>query len=138
MPTSTGKQLSVMAWIEDPYGNLLLVKQGRGKKAWSFPGGKVRPRESLVGALRREVKEELNLTVDVASPVDIYDRPTKGCIAVLFRVILKPQQAIRVRHGEIEKFAFRHRPPPGSSSSLKYFWKRAQFTFEPLALFGRR
>ena len=39
-----GKEISVMAWIEDPFGKVLLVKQKRGKRLWSFPGGKVKPR----------------------------------------------------------------------------------------------
>ncbi len=139
MPASR-KQLSVMAWIEDPYGNLLLVKQDRGRKAWSFPGGKVGPRESLLDALRREVKEELNLTVDAAMLIDLFDRPQKGCVTHLFRVILKsrPRQTVRVRRGEIGRFAFRRRPPSGSTASLRYFWGRAQRTFEPLAVFAGR
>ena len=32
---------------------------------WEFPGGKVRPRESLKAALRREVREELTIEVEV-------------------------------------------------------------------------
>jgi A/G-specific adenine glycosylase len=32
---------------------------------WEFPGGKVQPRESLAEALRREVREEVGLEVDV-------------------------------------------------------------------------
>ena len=131
------KAVSVMAWIEDAYGNLLLVKQSRGKKLWSLPGGKVRSRETLMGALRREIREELALSIDVAALIDLYDRPAKGAVAILYRAILRPQQVIRPRRGEILKYAFRRKPPGNATPSLKYFWTRAQVTFEPLSLFGR-
>lgn len=132
-PTAPTKAISVMAWVEDAYGNVLLVKQSRGKKLWSFPGGKVRAKESLIRALHREVREELGLLIDVATPIDIYDRAPKAAISILFRVILRPGQTWKPRKGEIDKFAFRHKPPLDGTPSLRFFWKRAQATFEPLA-----
>ena len=137
-PTEATKAVSVMAWIEDPFGSVLLVKQARGKKLWSFPGGKVKPKESLLGALHRELREELGLSIDVATPLDIYDRAPKAAIAVLYRVILKPQQVWRPRRGEIDEFAFRHKPPINGTPSLRYFWKRAQVSFDPLSFFRKR
>lgn len=134
VPRSKLKEVSVMAWIEDPFGKVLLVKQVRGRKLWSFPGGKVNADESLLDALRREVKEETGLVIDVAAPLDIYDRPAKGTLAVLFRVILKENIVIRLRKSEIEKYAFRRTAPRASTPSLSYFWKRAQKTFDPLSL----
>ncbi len=124
-----------MAWIEDHYGKVLLVKQTSGKRAWTFPGGKVRPRESLLHALKRELREEVGLSVDVASPIDIFDRFNKSNITILFRVILLPGNRPVVRLREIEKFAFRHAAPRLSTPSLQYFWARAQTSFEPLSLF---
>ena len=136
--TEATKAVSVMAWIEDPFGCVLLVKQARGKKLWSFPGGKVKPKESLLGALHRELREELGLSIDVATPLDIYDRAPKAAIAVLYRVILKPQEVWRPRRGEIDEFAFRHKPPINGTPSLRYFWKRAQVSFDPLSFFRKR
>ena len=52
------KEVSVMAWIENDQGSLLLVRQVAGQKLWTLPGGKVRRNESLERALRREVREE--------------------------------------------------------------------------------
>jgi 8-oxo-dGTP diphosphatase len=36
---------------------------------WEFPGGKVEPNETVYAALLREIKEELNLTVEFAEPL---------------------------------------------------------------------
>jgi A/G-specific adenine glycosylase len=36
---------------------------------WEFPGGKQEPGESLPECLRREIKEELGLEIEVAEPV---------------------------------------------------------------------
>lgn len=135
MPRRKLKEVSVMAWIEDPFGKVLLIKQSRGRALWSFPGGKVGASESLLDALRREVKEETGLIIDVAAPIDFYDRPSKGTLAVLFRVILKENTVVRLRKGEIEKYAFRRTAPRESTPSLFYFWKRAQRSFDPLSMF---
>jgi hypothetical protein len=53
----------------------------------------------------------------------------------LFRVILKPQTVPLQHDSEIEKFAFRHSFPRLSTPSLRFFWKRAQKSFDPLAGF---
>jgi 8-oxo-dGTP pyrophosphatase MutT (NUDIX family) len=59
--SKTGKRLSVMAWIEDAYGAVVLVKQAKGSRRWSLPGGKVNTGEALINALRREVREEIGM-----------------------------------------------------------------------------
>ena len=127
-----GKEISVMAWIEDPFGKVLLVKQKRGKRLWSFPGGKVKPREPLLNALKRELREEVNLVVDVAAPVDMFDRWEKRNLTVLFRVILKSGKPLRIRKSEIERVGYYRTVPLASTPSLRYFWQRAQKSFEPL------
>jgi len=45
------KEVSVMAWIEDPDRRVLLVHQAGGLELWTLPGGKVKRGESLVKAL---------------------------------------------------------------------------------------
>ena len=52
-----------MAWIEDPAREVLLVRQTAGLKLWTLPGGKVKRGESLIKALKREVREETGLKV---------------------------------------------------------------------------
>jgi ADP-ribose pyrophosphatase YjhB (NUDIX family) len=88
------KEVSVMAWIENDQGSLLLVRQAAGLKLWALPGGKVRRNESLESALKREVREETGLIVKAADYLQIYDRPKRGAIAVLFRVLVQ-RQAVR-------------------------------------------
>lgn len=40
---------------------------------WEFPGGKVKPHESLEAALRREIKEELDIEVEVGREIAVVD-----------------------------------------------------------------
>lgn len=138
VPTSpalprNGKDISVMAWIEDAFGHVLMVKQTRGKRSWSFPGGKVGTLEPLAIALRREIKEETGLTVEIAAPVDLYDRPNKSSVAILFRVLLKKGRPL-VRTSEIEKIQFKRVLPANSTPSARYFWQRAQRSFNPISI----
>ena len=55
---------------------VLMVKRGRepAQGRWSFPGGLVEVGESLGEALRREIREETGLTVEVGPLVEVVDR----------------------------------------------------------------
>lgn len=134
-PTSkTGKRLSVMAWIEDAFGGVILVKQAQGSRRWTLPGGKVKPGEALINALRREVREEIGMQIATAAPLDILDRPRSAAITILYRVLLKPG-VMKPRPREIERIGIRRRLPKDTSETAAYFWKRAQHCFEPFSLF---
>jgi 8-oxo-dGTP pyrophosphatase MutT (NUDIX family) len=134
--TNQAKEVSVMAWVEDPYGQVLLVKQTAGKKLWTLPGGKVRRGESLINALRREVKEETGFTISIATPVDLFDRYQKSNVTILFRVLIKKAPPInnKKRALEISEADYKLTLPSAATPSAKFFWERAQHSFEPLSL----
>jgi ADP-ribose pyrophosphatase YjhB (NUDIX family) len=134
-PARGAKRVSVMAWIEDSCGGVVFVRQAKGSRRWSLPGGKVKSGEALVNALRREVREEIGSTVAAAAPLDILDRPRAGSVTVLYRVLLKPGP-LKARPGEIEKIAVRRRLPDDSSEAAAYFWRRARHGFYPFSLFS--
>ncbi|MDP2006650.1 MAG: NUDIX domain-containing protein [Rubrivivax sp.] len=64
----------------DGQGRFLLTTRPPGKVYagyWEFPGGKVEPGESIEQALRRELHEELGITIGPALPwqVELMDYP---------------------------------------------------------------
>ena len=119
----SAKEVSVLAWIQDAYGNVLLIQQTAGKQLWSLPGGKVRTSEPLKRALRREIKEEIGLTVVSAKVVDLFDRPQRCGLAVLFQTKLRKGK-LKLPANEIQNAAFVSKLPPNATPSVRYFWKR--------------
>jgi ADP-ribose pyrophosphatase YjhB (NUDIX family) len=119
----SAKEVSVLAWIQDAFSNVLLVRQVAGRQLWSLPGGKVRASEALARALRREIKEEIGLTVRSAENLDIFDRPQKSALAVLFRVTLRKGR-LQIHDEEIQEAAFFSELPSPATPSARYFWKR--------------
>ena len=83
-----------MAWIENQFGDVLLLKQTRGNKLWTLPGGKVRQRESLTEALRREVEEEIGLQIQRIALAGLFDRPQKAVITFLYTARIKGRSDI--------------------------------------------
>lgn len=64
----------------DADGNFLLTSRPEGKVYagyWEFPGGKVEPGETVEQALRRELHEEIGITIGPATPwqVEMFDYP---------------------------------------------------------------
>jgi len=118
------KEVSVMAWIENDGGSLLLVRQAAGQKPWTLPGGKVKRNESLERALKREVREETGLSVRASEYLQMYDRPKRGAITILFRVLVQRQiDRMHFPAAEIADLGFFDRLPATATPSAKFFWK---------------
>ena len=122
-PFNPKKEVSVMAWIENDQGAILLVRQALGRRLWTLPGGKVKRSESLKSALKREVREETGLAVTALRYQQMYDRPKRGTITVLFRVSVRRDSARP--HFPAEEIAdlgfFDHLPSPATPSA-RFFW----------------
>ena len=79
--------------------------------------------EALKPALRRELREEIGLTVVSAKVIDLFDRPQRCGLAVLFRTTLRKGR-LRLDESEIKNAAFVNKLPPNSTPSVRYFWSR--------------
>jgi ADP-ribose pyrophosphatase YjhB (NUDIX family) len=117
------KEVSVMAWIEDAASGVLLVRQAAGLKLWTLPGGKVKKGESLVRALKREVREETGLRIEVGSLLGVLDRHDKDAITLLFAAVTSQRsRKVKQKQNEIKKANFQTSLPNKASPSAKYFW----------------
>lgn len=73
------KTINVVAAVIMNEGRVFATQRGYGefKDGWEFPGGKVEAGESPEEALRREIREELEVEVNVGDLIDTieYDYP---------------------------------------------------------------
>ena len=61
------------AIIED--GKILCAQRGPSMSLplkWEFPGGKIEPGESPEEALAREIKEEINCSIEIGEKIEIH------------------------------------------------------------------
>lgn len=84
-------------------GRILLVERGQEplKGWWSLPGGAVETGERLSDAIKREVLEETNLSVDAIEAVEIFERlmyDAADCIEYHYVLI---DYLCQVRGGEL-------------------------------------
>jgi ADP-ribose pyrophosphatase YjhB (NUDIX family) len=65
--------LGVAAVIWNAEGNMLLIRRAKEprKGQWSLPGGKLEFGETLIEGVRREVREETGLEVEILGLVDV-------------------------------------------------------------------
>lgn len=59
-------------------GDVLLLKHTYGPKVWGLPGGGLRPGEDPEAAARREVQEELGITLTRIEPIGTLEEVLSG------------------------------------------------------------
>jgi 8-oxo-dGTP diphosphatase len=71
---------SVVAVILDDTERVLLTRRSIPpfKNLWVMPGGKIELGESILDALRREVREEVGIEVEVDDLIDVFEHVTPG------------------------------------------------------------
>jgi 8-oxo-dGTP diphosphatase len=84
----------VAALIQDDQGRYLITRRRGGSHLagmWEFPGGKREPGESLEGALRRELTEELSACFAVGEKVETvrWDYPERTVVIHFYRCRLE-------------------------------------------------
>lgn len=102
-------ELGVRAILKNPKGEILLIRRVRGleKGRWSLPGGQVEFKESAVDAVKREVKEELNLDFSpqfLTYADDLSSSPETHYLTLFFTG--RYQGKIRIKSDEISEYDF--------------------------------
>ena len=119
-------------------GRILLCRQEKpGKEYWLLPGGGVDAGETLVEALRRELREELGVTADVQfeGPVAIVDsiaprsiKSRKHVVHIIFAADLSDRslEAVQSEDGAVRGLRlFSLDELPGSERGVRGFGSSA-------------
>ena len=124
------------AVIQRADGAFLLAQRPAGKVYagyWEFPGGKVEPGETIEAALRRELHEELGITIGATRPwqIEIVDYP-HALVKLHFCKVFDWQGAFEMREGQA--MAWQTLPVevapllPGTLPVLRWFAAERGFT----------
>jgi ADP-ribose pyrophosphatase YjhB (NUDIX family) len=112
MPTAPRRPLTTVgALVVSPQGRLLLVRTEKWGGRWGVPGGKVEWGESLLEALRRELREETGLEVDDVrwAPVQeavLHPQFHEEAHFVLINVVARSQHERVTLNDEAQAFAW--------------------------------
>ncbi len=95
-----------------PDGDFLLTSRPPGKVYegyWEFPGGKLEPGESVEQALRRELHEEIGITIGAVQPwkVEVVDYP-HALVRLNFCKVFDWSGDLHMREGQL--FAWQRLP----------------------------
>ncbi len=119
--------VEVAAAVIEADGRYLITRRTKGhlEGYWEFPGGKVRPGETLPECLRREVREELGVEVSVGEKIEAvtWRYPNRTLVLHFFRCGLAggeitPQEGQAfawVAPDELEDYSF----PPADASLIR-------------------
>ncbi|ASI34298.1 MULTISPECIES: NUDIX domain-containing protein [unclassified Exiguobacterium] len=77
--------VSVTAYITNDAGEVLLVRNLHRGDTYELPGGQVENNESILDAVKREVKEEAGVDVTIDGITGIYQNISSHIICVAFR-----------------------------------------------------
>ena len=99
-------KIAVGAVIEDSDGRVLLVKHvpergGFWQGKWICPGGGLEPGETIEEGIKREVREETQLEIDLMTPLPPFDRIVRSKDKVSLHVIYIDYRA-RVTGGRLK------------------------------------
>jgi 8-oxo-dGTP diphosphatase len=115
--------------LVDAAGRFLLTSRPDGKVYagyWEFPGGKLEPGESVEQALRRELHEELGITIGAIEPwhVELVDYP-HALVRLHFCKVFQWSGEFQMRERQAmawENLPVRSRPVlPGTVPVLRWF-----------------
>ncbi len=103
---ATSIMVGVGAVIEDRANRILLVKHTRKRGGfwqgkWICPGGELELGETIENGIRREVKEETQLEIDLLTPLPPFDRIVRSDDRVMLHVIYIDFMA-RLAGGELK------------------------------------
>lgn len=129
--------VGVGAALFNEHGEIFLMRRGPLAKneagAWMFPGGTVEFGESLEEAIKREVLEELNITIEPSSQLPAVDHilpeENQHWVTTVFvseNVTEKPQILEPEKCDAAEWFPLKQLPSPiakASQKAIDYFIK---------------
>ena len=110
-------------------GNEFFIAQRNREKdfglKWEFPGGKVEPRETFEDALKREIKEELKVSISIKSKIiEVPYRDERLNILLHYYLcekmgdirLMEHEKGVWVSKSDLYRFKF----APGDHLILKY------------------